>query len=128
MIPATLQPYKPCPMPSAHFSISTTDLNHLMKDFPVWSGLGHYLPKDGKQLLESVVSLWHHVLNDRHQQAGKTLAIQHQLNDLLQGCRFISDNSITCNGGRGSHVMSHCTEEKLQGIVQETEESLCPRL
>ena len=83
-----------------------------MKEFPVRSGLGHNLPEDEKQLLESVVSLRHHILNDRHQEAGKPLTVQHQLNDSLQGCRFVSDISITCNGGRRGHWRAYVAQER----------------
>ena len=77
------------------FPISITDKDHLMKEFPIRSGLGYDLPKDEQQFLECVVTLWHHILDDGHQKAGETLSVQHQLNYPLQSCSFVPDISIT---------------------------------
>ena len=95
---------------TTHLPISITDQDHLMKEFPIWSGLGYDLPKDEQQFLECVVTLWHHILDDGHQKAGETLSVQHQLNNPLQSCSFVPDISITCNRERTSLESTSCTK------------------
>lgn len=95
-----------------------------MKELPIRSGLGHDLPEDEQQFLECVVALWHHVLDNWHQEAGKPFAIQHQLNDSLQSCRFVSDISLTCNRGGGESEDEASGENKShrgEVISEETE-------
>ena len=105
---ALKQLYSDCT--TTHLPISITDKDHLMKEFPIRSGLGYDLPKDEQQFLECVVTLWHHILDDGHQKAGETLSVQHQLNYPLQSCSFVPDISITCNRERASLESKSCTK------------------
>lgn len=59
-----------------------------MKELPIRRGLRPYLPENQQELLDLVVVARQHKTDDDHEQTGKPLATQHQLDDLLQRRRL----------------------------------------
>ncbi len=79
-----------------YLSISITDKYHLVQQFSIRGSFWPYFPEYEQELLDLVIAARQHEAYDGHQQSGKTLSIEHELNELLESIRLHTSISMFC--------------------------------
>ena len=67
-----------------HSPVGVAHEDHLLHELAVGQVLGHDLPEDEQELLDLVVGDGHHEAYDGHEQRRILLAVEHQLDGLLE--------------------------------------------